>query len=145
MSDTGNGATLTLATTGAIGSIVEMTLPEWTLEKIDDSHLGTTNFRTYIPGDLAEPGEITATLIFDSELTTYPAIASTTDSTWENPQTVTVTFPISNTSNTSAATLAGTGFITGFSFPQLANNTLQTATITVAFDGKTEPAFTAET
>lgn len=139
--DTGNGATLVLGTTGTIASVVEMTLPEWTLEKIEDSHLGTTNFKTYIPGDLCEPGEITATVVFDSELSTYPTISSTTGS-WDAAETVTVTFPISNTSHTTAPKIAGTGFITGFSFPQLANNTLQTATITIALDGKTEPAFT---
>jgi len=143
MSDTGRGATLTLATTGSVGSIVEMTLPEWTLDKVEDSHLGTTNFKTYIPGDLCEPGEITATLVFDAALTTYPNIASTTGS-WASAETVTITFPISNTSHSTAATLAGTGCITGFSFPQLAVNTLQTAQITISLDGQTEPAFTPQ-
>lgn len=143
MSDTGNQGTLTLATTGDIGAIVEMTLPDWTLEPVEDSHLGTTNFKTYIPGDLAEPGQIVATVIFDQKKTNYPAIASTTISTWSAPQTVTVTFPIKGTA-TAGATLAASGFVSGWTFPQMANNTLMTAQLTITLDGKTEPAFTAE-
>lgn len=143
MAGTGNGATLTLGTTGSVGSIQEMTLPEWTLEKIETSHLGTTNFKTYVPGDLVEPGELTATVIFDTEVS-VPTISSTTGS-WDAAETVTVTFPIQKSTNTTAATLVGTGFITGYSFPQMANDTLQVATITISFDGETEPAFSAET
>jgi len=135
MADTGNGATLTLSSTGSVGDIRQMTLPEFVLEKIEDSHLGTTNFKTYIPSDLEDPGEFTAEIIFDSG-SAVPARGTV--------ETATVTFPIANTSNTNAATLAGTGFLTTYKIPDLANGELQVASLTFAFDGQTEPAFTAE-
>ena len=90
MSDTGNGATLTLATTGSVGDVQSMTLPTWVREKVEDSHLGTTNFKTYIPGDLSDPGELTATVVFGSTVA-VPSFSAA--------ETVTVTFPIGTTGN----------------------------------------------
>lgn len=136
MADTGLGATLTLATTGAVGAVRSMTLPEFTREKIDTTELATEDFMTYIPGDLDAPGEITAEIIFDAENDDIVAGGV--------PETMTITFPITNSTNTTNATLTGTGFVTGWKMPDLAVNELQVATLTIAFDGLTGPAFTAE-
>ena len=136
MADTGQGATLTLATTGAVGVIRSMTLPEFAIDKIETSDLSTTGFKTYIATDLAEPGELTAEIIFDAEDDDVPSFGVS--------ETVTVTWPIHTTGNTTNATLAGTGFITNFKLPDMQIGELQVATITVAFDGLTDPAFTAE-
>ena len=133
--DTGRGATLTLATTGAVGDVQSMTLPEWAVEDIETSHLGTTNFKTFIPGDLSDPGEIQATLVFDATVA-VPSVGSAA-------QTVTVTWP-SGGGGTNLATLIGTGYVKGYSYPEMALETLQTATITVKFNGLTEPAYTIE-
>lgn len=136
MADTGQGATLTLATTGSVGVIRSMTLPEFTIDKIDTTDLSTTAFKTYIKSDLAEPGELTAELLFDAEDDAVPSLGVS--------ETVTVTFPIHTGTNTTNATLAGTGFITGFKLPDMQVGELQVATVTIAFDGLTDPAFTAE-
>ena len=136
MADTGQGATLTLATTGAVGVIRSMTLPEMTVDKLDTSDLSTTDFMTYVATDLADPGEITAEILFDAEDDDLPSFGVS--------ETVTVTFPIHTSGNTTNATLAGTGFITGFKMPDMQIGELQVATITIAYDGGTGPAFTAE-
>lgn len=133
--DTGNGATLTLATTGAVGDVQSMSLPDWALEDVESSHLGTTTFKTYIPGDLAEPGEISAVVVFNSTVA-IPSLGVA--------ETVTVTYPVGTSGNTTNATLIGTGYIKKYQHPELANSTLQTATVGVKFDGLTEPAYTVE-
>lgn len=136
MADTGLGATLTLGTTGSVGAIRSITSPEFVLEKIDKSVLGTTDFMEYHPGDLSDPGEITAEILFDAEGDDVPSRGVA--------ETVTITWPIHTSGNTTNATLAGTGFITQFKLPDFQINELQVATITIAFDGDTDPAFTAE-
>ena len=136
MADTGSGATLTLATTGSVGRIRSMTLPEITTEKIDTTALDSTDFMTYVSGDVADPGEITAEIVFDATGDDLPSLGVA--------ETVTVTFPIHTSGNTTNATLAGTGFITSFKMPDMAINELQVASITIAFDGETGPAFTQE-
>jgi|SRR6056297_485492 len=136
MADTGHGATLTLATTGAVGAIRSMTLPEIVMEKIETTVLGTTDFMEYMPGDLSDPGELTATILFDAEDDDLPSRGVA--------ETVTVTFPVHTSGNTTNATLAGTGFITSVKMPDMATNELQVMELTIAFDGLTGPAFTAE-
>jgi len=134
MADTGSGATLTLATTGAVGTIKSMTLPEFTIDKLETSDLSTTDYKTYVKTDLAEPGELTAEIFFDGDVA-VPSLGVA--------ETVTVTFPKVIATNT-AANLAGTGFITGYKMPELQTGELQMATLTIAFDGLTDPAFTVE-
>ena len=135
MADTGQGASLTLATSGTIGVIRSMTLPEFVIEKIESTGLATTAFKTFIPSDLSDPGELTAEIIFDAENGDVVARGV--------PETVTVTWPVLTTGQT-AANLAGTGFVTAFKLPDMSTGELQIATITIAFDGLTDPAFTAE-
>lgn len=136
MADTGHGATLALATTGSIGALRSITLPEETIEDIKDSDLSTNNYETYVAGDLAEPGEISADILFDPTSNTVPAKGVS--------ETVTVTWPIHTSGNTTNATYAGTGYVKAFKLPDMQTNELQLATITIKLDGKTEPAFTQE-
>ena len=136
MAGTGHGATLALSTTSQSWAIRSMTLPEWVLGKIETSHLGTTTFKTYCPGDLKEPGEVVATVLANVDDDSPPAGGVV--------ETGTVTFPIHTTGNTTNATLAGTGFITTVSLGELVSETLQEWTVTFAFDGETEPTFTGE-
>jgi len=134
-SDTGNAATLALATTGAIGNIRSIDGVEFDLAKVEDSHLGTTTFKGYIPGDLSEPGELNAEVEFDSQV----AIPSR-----GTVETATVTLP-TRANESSPATLVGTGFLTKAGFPSLANDELQVVNVTFAFDGKTGPTYTVST
>lgn len=140
--DTGHGATLTLATTGSVGNIRSISSPSFSRGKVDITHLGTTNFMEYVPEDLDDPGEISAEIVFDAETPTSLPSRGTVE-------TVTITFPIGASTNTTAATLSGTGFITEFKVPDLSTNEVQIANITIAFDGGansgTEPTWSAET
>jgi len=133
--DTGNGATLALGTTGAVGNVRNIGEIAKELGKIETSHLGTTGQKTYIPDDLEEPGEVE----FEVEWTTTTTLPST-----GVVETLTITYP-KRTGEATAANHAGTGFITKVSTPQLVNGTLQVAKITFAFDGDTGPTYTKAT
>ncbi len=133
--DTGQGAVLLLETTGDIGCPRSLQLPEWVMEKVESDCLATVGFGTYVTGDLTDPGEIVAEVVFDSELPIPEGGVV---------ETVTITFRLSNPANTTAAVLSGTGFITSRALPNLIKNELNVMTVTIAFDGYTGPAFTPE-
>ena len=133
--DTGQGATLTLGTTGAVGCIRSMQLPEWAMEKVDASCLDTTGFMRYIPGDLTDPGDIVAEAVFDATLEIPPGGIV---------ETVTVQFPIGDPLNAVPATLVGTAFISSRGLPNMAINELMVLGLTISFDGDTGPSYTIE-
>ena len=138
--DTGNGATLTLALyngTTAITtalSVISISPGKITTKPIDVTVLGTTGFREMIPGDLAEIGESSANF----KWLTNASIPTTGTATG----TCTLTFPLRG-SETTAATMTGTGFITGLQPPVMENGKLQEGTINWQWDGDTGPSFTA--
>jgi len=134
--DTGNGASLALGTTGAIGNIRNIGQIASELGKLEDSHLGTTGNKTYIPDDLAEPGEMEVEVEFDRITAGLPTVGTV--------ETATITYPIYTAGNT-AANHAGTGFISRVTTPRLANGEIQVMNIRFSFDGKTGPTFTKET
>jgi len=134
MADTGNGTTLTLSSTGAVGNVRRITGNEETLGKIGVSHLGTTGHNEYIPGDLSEPGEVTFEVELDPT-TAKPGLGTV--------ETATVTFPLGSGGSTAANT-AGTGFLTKVSEPTFENETLMVRELTFAFDGKTGPTHTVQ-
>lgn len=135
LGDTGQGAALTLGTTGAVGAVRSIKMPTWAMEKIDASDLTTTSFRKYVPGDLTDPGDITVEVIFNA------TIAIPTPGTVE---TVTLTLPIGQSANADAGDLSGTAFITSVDMPNLAINELMTMTLVVSFDGDTGPTWDTE-
>jgi hypothetical protein len=106
--------------------------------RLDDSTLATTGFRDYIANDLTDHDEIEVTMRFPTKLT-LPTLGGTTT------QTMTITFPMRSGpgGETTAATLAGTGFFTEIGFPTLALGQIQEGTYKISFDGATGPAFTA--
>lgn len=137
--DTGNGATLTLAlysgTTAITASLALMTITpgELSVPSIDVSTLATSGVTEMIPGDLATPGESSATFKFLSG-SAFPTLPSPTGSS-------VLTFPLAS-GQTAAATYSGTAFITKLQLPSLQNNQLQTGTISWQYDGDTGPTFT---
>jgi len=133
--DTGQGGTLTLETTGAVGCIRNMQLPEWVMEKIEANCLETVGFGRYVPGDLTDPGDIVAEAVFDASLV-IP--------TGGVVETVTVQLPIGDPANTVNATLAGTAFISSSQLPNMATNELMVLGLTISFDGDTGPTYTPE-
>ena len=135
--DTGEGATFSLSVSNQSANIRSITMPEFTIDAIETTHLGTTNYKTYVPTDLTEPGEIQIEYLFDPVADTL--IARGAD------EVVTITWPVS-VSGGSAATFVADGFVTSVKLPDFAVGELQVATLTFKLNGEdTEPAFTAET
>jgi hypothetical protein len=82
---------------------MELLSVSWTgIERaaIDSSHMGTTGGRTFMPGDLYDPGEIVADVHLDT--TDNPEITG-------NAGALTITFP-------DAETWSASAFMTGFEF-----------------------------
>jgi hypothetical protein len=140
--DTGNGATLTLAlfsgTTAITASLdpISITPAAITVGKVESSTLATVGHKEYIPDDLSDSGENTATFKY---ITTgaKPSLPSAAG-------TFTITLPL-RTGETTAGTITGTGFVTGFTPPTLENGQLQVGTLAWAWDGDTGPTVTAAT
>ena len=133
---------MSLTTTGAIGTIRQISIGEGSIDTLDASDLSSTGWMQMTKTDLADPPEITAEILFDGTVTNVPSLGV--------HQTVTVTFPkVVNSTSVTAATYAGTGFITAYKLPDLQIGELQVAEITIKLDGGynsgTAPTWTAET
>jgi hypothetical protein len=115
-----------------------------TAERLDITSLADGPFRQYARGEIVDHDEITCTVEWDAG---SAVLASDIDdgTLWTaSPATITLTFPITvDVGPSSGATLAGTGFITGFSTPELSADGYATAQVTFSFDG-TDIAFTAQ-
>lgn len=142
--DTGNGATITFAANMGFGTntvsldVMTITPGEETVGVVDVSTLATTDAMESIPSDLREIGEATVTFKWLTQKTTtygnapdLPAAAGT----------ITITWP-TRSGETTAATYAGTGFLTGFTPPSLENGSLQTGSLKFKWDGDTGPTWT---
>lgn len=136
LGDTGIGLSVTLDTTGAVGCIRMMGGHSETMEKVDSTCLDSAGYIQFIPGDLMDPGEVTLEAIFDASLT--PPVCGVAE-------TITITYPIGQPeTNSVAAVLTGSGFITNVTYPSAEVNTLMALEITFAFDGGTGPTYTPE-
>lgn len=138
---TGSGAAITFGTTSftaAVRSISEMDVE---IEIIDSTVLGTAaaDEATAIPGDNPDPSEVTVTTRF-SGTQAQPAIRST-----NLAETITITLPKEVAASTSAANIAGSGFLTAFrKLPALGRNQLNEGMLRFKWDGVTGPTYTAE-
>lgn len=138
--DTGNGATLTLSLyngTSAITAaldVISIKPGEITVGSVDVSTLATSTIRELIPNDLSEVGESSADFkwLTAGVKPTLPSVTGTCTLTW----------PL-RTGETTAATMTGTGFITGLQAPSMENGALQVGTIKWQWDGDTGPSITA--
>jgi len=139
LGDTGQGAVLKLSGS-TIAMIRSMTLPEWALEKIDASTLDSTGFMKYVPGDLADPGELVAELVFDPA-DDIPVLGGC-------GEMLLLEWPINpcrdGTPHNTPATLSGSAFVSNINYGNLALNELNTLTITFTFNGEVTPAYTTE-
>ena len=149
--DTGNGATLTAsAVKQADGTTADTAVqsffdnltvkriefPEESLERIECSHLGTTEHRSYIPSDLTDPPQVNVTANFETTEQT-PFVGQVLG-------TLTVTFP-QRAGETAPATYAGTAYVGAITRPTLANGEIQEIQLRLDFDGVTGPTFTPAT
>ena len=108
-SDVGTGATLTLGTSTWTPQITSISWDDVSREVIDITHLGVTGGREFGPSDLYDPGGISIEGNWDPNLDSakVPPYAAAAE-------TFTITFPL-QAGDATAATVAGTGFITNFS------------------------------
>lgn len=134
--DTGHGATITFGTTSWTGSVVSIGGFESSRPAIDTSHLGTTNYRSKIPGDLADAGPFSCTVLWD------PASATPAPSVVGAAETITVSWPISVTGNTVKAKYTASGFVTSVGTPELVTDQVQTGTFEITW--ATGPTWSAE-
>ena len=137
---TGQGTQASFSGAGLSGCVRSLTMPDWTMEKIDATCLGSVDFKAYIPSDLTDPGEISATLIFDP--------ADVPDVTAMGIEgTLTITFPIGEPANDTASTFTTSGFISSLSLGEIGADNLIEVSVTyccTAETGVSVPTFTAE-
>ena len=102
--DVGTGVSIAFGTSGFTAEILDINGTAIEREVIDSSHHGTSVWRTFIPGDLANPGESTFEFHFDPD--EQPPVNAAAE-------TITITFPLP-TGGITAATFACSGFISSW-------------------------------
>lgn len=133
--DTGHGSTITFGTQGGTWRATRIAGHAETRPVVDTTYHATTTRRTNMPGDLAEMGPFTVVFQFQGN----QGLPTET-----NPETITVTHPLASGEST-AATIAGTGYVTRRKFPDLETNALKMGEFDIQWDGLTGPTFTAAT
>lgn len=129
--DTGHGATLTLSTSALVLNWTGIDAGEETIPEVNRTHLGTTDYQEYMPGDLKEPGEITIPFQWDNEAELNIGVV----------ENITITWPLAD-GQVDQATQAGTGFIKRLKRPNFQTNQIQDGEITIKWDGLTGPIYT---
>lgn len=122
--DNGTGASITFGTSGFTANLTAINGEGIERASIETTHLGTTTARTFMGGDLFDPGNVSLELQFDPD--NKPPFTGASE-------TITVTFPLSSGGST-AATWAASGFVTGFDYGAPLEE-LMTGTMTVKLSG----------
>lgn len=131
--DVGTGTTLGLSNSSWTADIESINWSGIGRESVGTSHLGTSGGRTFIPGDLYDPGDVEFVFHYDpDDRPPFDGVAET----W------TITYPIPS-GGSSGAIHAATGFVTSFTPGQAEVDGLIVASITVKFSGSI--SFTAST
>ena len=107
---TGNGVTIVFGTSGFTANYTRIGGTEMSRESIETTHLGTTNYKTFVPDDLIDGGEFSCEFYWDPAMTTFPPIDAVAE-------TITITY-------VSGETLSGSGFLTSSSGPDAENGDL---------------------
>lgn len=119
MATTGHLSTVTFPTSGFTAAFTELGGATLSRPSLKTSHLQTSNYDTFIPGDLADPGESSYTFYHDPD--EQPPITGDAES-------IVVTFP-------TGATVTRSGFITSSEEGTAMTNELMMATITIKWSG----------
>ena len=122
---TGHGASLTFDTQSGTYQFTNIDLGEETVEDVDDSHLGTTERRTFRTGDLVDGGEITAGI--QADLDDQPAVGKANE-------TITITRPLSPAGQT-AGTIAFEGYVNGWTRGNMVTDELIEGEISIKVSG----------
>lgn len=132
--DTGHGATLTLSVNTGSYKIRRIRLFKESVPVVDISHLGTTGPREVMPGDLTKIDFMEVTILFEA-VTGLPSLAGV--------ETVTTTFPLQSSGATTAANIAGTGFVAERTWPELNSDNEMVSVVSIQMNGDTGPTYTA--
>lgn len=65
--DTGHTTTIAFATSSFTAPMILIGSSEMTRPSLDKSHLGTTNYRSFKPGDLVDAGEFDIEFFYDPD------------------------------------------------------------------------------
>ena len=124
MADIGTGASVTFGTSGFSASIESINHNDISREAVNSSHLGTTNYHTFIPTDLTDPGEMELEIQHDPD-EQLPINGAA--------ETITITYPVPS-GLTNGATHQFSGFLTNYSISTPLEDKMM-ATITVKASG----------
>lgn len=130
--DVSTGTTITFGTSSWTGAVQSIDSLSFERQVKDRTHLGTTTFRAKAPGDLQDAGGLTVRFFFDPD--DPPPITAAVE-------TITLTFPIP-VGKSAGATLAGTAFVSSYSFSVPEADEDMTAEMTIIWTGATGPTFT---
>lgn len=131
---TGHGATVGFGTSTFTAPVTSISPDEQSREVLDDSHLGTTDYRTKQPGDLVDAGGFSASGWYDADQ--QPPVTGAAE-------TITLTLPDSNAASGSGATIAASGFVDSWTIGEITTGSLISYDMHVTWaDG---PTFTDET
>lgn len=126
--DVGFGTTITFAS-GFFAKVTNVSVAGISRNAHDSSHMASTNgWRTFLPGDLKDPGALSLDLLFDKN---YAGMKTNIASAAE---TVTVTTP-THAGGSSGGSYAASGFMTTFEFGAPMDG-MMTAKATVKFTGE---------
>lgn len=134
MPDVGTATTITFGTSSFTAQVMSLNGSDITREDIDVTHMGSTNYMEFQPGNLADGGTIEMEIHFDPD--SQPPILGAAE-------TITITFPLPS-GGIGAATLVFTGYVNSWSW-EAPLEEVMTAEITIKVDGKTDPVWTAST
>ena len=122
MAAVGTGITITSAAS-FVWEVIDSPTQGESREAIDVTSHNSTNYRTFIPGDLIDGGELSFSVMLDPDNSPMPLSSAAEE--------FVVTFP---TSLTNGATLTFTGFLTEWSWTAPLEDKM-TADITIKIDG----------
>ena len=106
--DIGTGASLAYSSSTFVARITEIQWSGISREHPETTHLGSTDARAYLPGDLYDPGELSLSIQYEPG--NEPPISAA-------QETITLTFPANTAQGIdTAATLAVTASVSEFSF-----------------------------
>jgi len=132
--DKGTGITVTFGTSAFSQELIDVEWSGISRESIETTHTGVAvaaagkfGNRTFIPGDLVDPGELTLTFNFNPDRNPGVAVVAA-------GATETITIRWLDSGDVAGATWAGSGFFTSYSV-SCAMEEKMTATMTVKLTG----------
>jgi len=133
--DVGTGTTIAFGTSSFSAEVLSLNGNDITRPDVDVTHMGSTNYMEFQPGDLADGGSIEMEIGFDPDA--QPPVTAAAE-------TITITFPIPS-GGLGGATFIFTGYVSTWSWTAPLEEVM-TASITIKVDGKgTDPAWAAST